>query len=142
MENVNANNPFVLSIDSGAMNIPVNDNGEIIGYIKFNPNDFDIIKRYDGVVETLNNISLSAEATPEELLKVSDQVKEQIDILLGYPVSEVIFSKCNPFTPVTNGDFFFENVLDGLVNLIERTMNQRLEKKRKKIQAATAKYHK
>lgn len=132
----------VLSVDSGAIMVPVDDNGEIIGHIRFNPNDLDIVKRYDGVIDTFNAITMPDKPNVEELLALSDKIKEQFDALMGYPVSDVLFSKCNPLTPITNGDFFFENVLDGLKTLIETTMKQRLDKKRKKIQAATSKYHK
>lgn len=136
------NNMPVLSIDSGVVNIPVNDNGEIIGHIRFNPNDIDIVRRYESVIETLNKVTLPDKPTTEELLEFSDIIKAQIDALLGYPVSDVLFSKCNPLSPITNGDLFFENVLEGLKVLIETTFKQKIEKKRKKIQAATSKYHK
>lgn len=132
----------VLSVNSGVIMVPVDDNGEIIGHIRFNPNDLDIVRRYDGIIDTLNTITLPDKPTTDELLELSDKIKGMFDTLLGYPVSEVLFSKCNPFTPTTNGDLYFENVMEGIKSLIEITMKQRLDKKRKKIQAATSKYHK
>lgn len=132
----------VLSVDSGVMNIDVNDNGEVIGQIRFNPSDIDIIRRYEEVVDTMNGYTLSENPTEKELLELSDKVKELTDQLLGYHVSDVLFSRSNPFTPNGKGELFFENVWNGLKVLIETTMNQRVEKKLKKIKAATAKYHK
>jgi hypothetical protein len=40
-----------------------------------------------------------------------------------------------------NGDFYAENVLTGITNLIEKTMDTRLKAKRAKIAKATEKYH-
>lgn len=136
------NNTPVLSVNSGVMNIDVNDNGEVIGQIRFNPADFDIIKRYEEVVDEMNDYTIPENPTEKELLDFTYKVKELTDKLLGYPVSDVLFGRTNPYTPNGKGELFFENVWDGLKALIETTMNQRIEKKLKKIKAATAKYHK
>ena len=136
------NNTPVLSVNSGVMNIDVNDNGEVIGQIRFNPADFDIIKRYESVVDAINNYDISENPTDEEMFKFTDTVKELTDKLLGYPVSDVLFGRTNPCTPNGKGELFFENVWNGLKVLIETTMNKRVEKSLKKIKAATAKYHK
>lgn len=53
-----------------------------------------------------------------------------------------MFAVCNPLTLVSDGDFYVEKVLEGIGNLIEQVTNQRLEKKKTKIQKATAQYHK
>ena len=136
------NNTPVLSVNSGVMNIDVNDNGEVIGQIRFNPSDIDIIRRYNKVVDIMNSYTMPENPTDEELLDFTDKVKELTDELLGYPVSDVLFGRTNPYTPNGKGELFFENVWNGLKVLIETTMNQRVENSLKKIKAATAKYHK
>ena len=133
---------MTLSVDTGSVLINVDDKGEIIGQFRFNPSDMDIVRRYETVVDALNAITIAEDAGADELLKISDEIKKQFDFLLNYNVSEGIFAKCNPFSMTAGGDFYFENVLDGIAGLIEKTTNQRIEKKRKKIEKATAKYHK
>ncbi len=133
---------MTLSVDTGSVLINVDDKGEIIGQFRFNPSDMDIVRRYETVVDALNAITIAEDAGADELLKISDEIKKQFDYLLNYNVSEGIFAKCNPFSMTAGGDFYFENVLDGIAGLIEKTTNQRIEKKRKKIEKATAKYHK
>ena len=133
---------MTLSVDTGSALINVDDKGEIIGQFRFNPSDMDIVRRYETVVDALNAITIAEDAGADELLKISDEIKKQFDYLLNYNVSEGIFAKCNPFSMTAGGDFYFENVLDGIAGLIEKTTNQRIEKKRKKIEKATAKYHK
>lgn len=133
---------LTLHVDTGAQIINIDDKGEIIGQFRFNPTDLDIVKRYEKVVEKMSAITLPEEPDEKDILAVSDEIKDSFDYLLNYKVYDGIFAKCNPLTPITNGDFYFENVMEGIANLIEKTMNQRIEKKRAKIQKATSKYHK
>lgn len=130
-----------LSIDTGSVLVEIDDKGEIIGKFRFNPNDLDIIKRYEKVVDALNNIDVPEDVKTDEIFKITDELKLQVDYLLNYKASEELFSMCNPLTLTANGDFYIENVLDGIGGLIEKTTDTRLKKKKAKIQKATAKYH-
>lgn len=133
---------MTLSVDTGSVLINVDDKGEIIGQFRFNPSDMDIVRRYETVVDALNAITIAEDAGADELLKISDEIKKQFDYLLNYNVSDGIFAKCNPFSMTAGGDFYFENVLDGIAGLIEKTTNQRIEKKKKKIKKAIAEINK
>ena len=125
---------LTLKVNTGAVTVNVeNENGKKIGEFEFVPTDTDILKRYGSVVDFFNNVSFEENEVNEETVKkFSDQIREQFDHLFNYPVSDSIFSKCGPLTPVQNGDFFFEVVLDGIRCIIEKVTNER----------ATAKYHK
>ena len=133
---------MTLSVDTGSVLINVDDKGEVIGQFRFNPSDLDILRRYESVVDAMNAIVIPEDAGADDMLRVSDEIKKQFDFLLNYNVSDGIFAKCNPFSMTAGGDFYFESVLDGIAGLIEKVTNQRIEKKRKKIEKATAKYHK
>lgn len=133
---------MTLSVDTGSVLINVDDKGEVIGQFRFNPSDLDILRRYEAVVDAMNAIAIPEDAGADDMLRVSDEIKKQFDFLLNYNVSDGIFAKCNPFSMTAGGDFYFESVLDGIAGLIEKVTNQRIEKKRKKIEKATAKYHK
>lgn len=130
-----------ISVDTGSVLINIDDKGEIIGQFRFNPSDIDIARRYEKVIDYLNSVSLNENPTDEEIFAFTDELKKQFDYLLNYNVSDEIFKKCNPLTPVSNGDFYCENVLSGIGNLIESVTKQRLQKKAAKIKKATAKYH-
>ncbi|MFR3938638.1 MAG: hypothetical protein ACLTY8_02845 [Lachnospiraceae bacterium] len=134
---------LTLKVDTGAVTVDVeNENGKKIGEFEFVPTDTDIVNRYGSVVEFFNNVSFNENEGNEEIVKkFSSQIRDQFDHLFNYPVSDSIFSKCGPLTPVQNGDFFFEVVLDGIRGIIENVTNERVEKKMKKIRKATAKYH-
>ena len=87
-----------LSVDTGSVLIDIDDKGEVIGRFRFNPNDLDIVKRYEQVSKEFEKIVLPEEPSYEEILSVSDRIREQMDYLLNYKVSDDIFAKCNPLT--------------------------------------------
>ena len=134
---------LTLKVDNGAVTVDVeNENGKKIGEFECVPTATDIVNRYGSVVEFFKNVSFNENERNEEIVKkFSSQIREQFDHLFNYPVSDSIFGKCGPLTPVQNGDFFFEVVLDGIRSIIDKVTNERIEKKMKKIRKATAKYH-
>ena len=130
-----------LSVDTGSITVELEDkNGNVIGEFEFVPTDTDILKRFDAVVDAMNNLQTGDNPTAEAIVQASDTVREQFDYLLGGKVSDGIFSKCGPFTTVRSGSFFFEEVLEGIGNLIESTTKQRINKKLSKARKAAAKY--
>lgn len=138
-----ANKPLQLKLDTGFTAIPIMDSdGEQVGEIKFNPSDIDIVKRYEFVAEQLEKLGTDTTDDFDSIYDTSEKIKELMDYLFNCNVSEGLFKICNPLTPVSDGDFFVEKVLEGIAGLIEQTTNQRLEKKKVKIQKATTKYQK
>ena len=130
-----------LSVDTGSITVELEDkNGNVIGEFEFVPTDTDILKRFDAVVDAMNNLQLGENPAAEAIVQASDTVREQFDYLLGGKVSDGIFAKCGPFTTVKSGNFFFEEVLEGVGNLIESTTKQRINKKLSKARKAAAKY--
>lgn len=134
---------FTLKVDTGKIVVPIEDaDGERLGEMTFIPADTDILKRYGDVVEFFNQAKFSEQDLQEEIVAFSDKIREQMDYLFGYPVSESLFQKCGPLTVTSSGEFFFVNVLEGIVEIIEKITNERVEKKMAKVRKATAKYHK
>ena len=136
-------NTMTLSVDTGAINIDLRDkDGDKLGEFKFNPMDSGIISRYGTVVDFFNSVefsdNLSQEQEIEKVKELDAAICEQFDYLLGYKVSGGMFASCGPLTVTSNGDFFFESILDGIGDLIEKISKQRLEKKLDKVRAAVA----
>lgn len=129
---------MTLNVDTGTVLVEVKDKNEKIGEFYFNPTDLDIARRYEKVAENLGNIPRSENPELEEVFAFSDKIKEQFDYLLNYKASDAIFAKCNPLTPLADGEFYYIRVLDGLIGLLERETNQRIAR----INKATAKYRK
>lgn len=129
---------LALNVDTGSILVEVKDKGEKIGEFRFNPCDLDIAKRYEKVADVLSNLKVSDDPDMDEVFAFSNKIKEQFDYLLNYKVSDAIFVKCNPLTPLADGELYYVKVLDGIVGLFEQTTNQRMSK----INEATAKYRK
>ena len=136
-----------LRVETGALTVEVEDErGAVIGQFDFNPADSNILKRYSAVVDFFNGVSFD-ESLPEEeqiaaMNKLAGDIAQQFDYLLGYSVSGGLFERCGPLTVTKNGDFFFEQVLQGVGSLIESVTKKRLDKKLAKIKKATEKYDK
>lgn len=132
-----------LRVETGAVNVEVEDErGETLGAFQFNPADSNILKRYGAVVDFFNAVSFDESQDDERQLKqmnaLADDIAGQFDYLLGYDVSEGLFGRCGPLTVTKNGDFFFEQVLEGVGRLIEQVTRKRLDKKLAKIKKAAA----
>ena len=55
-------------------------------------------------------------------------------------MSKDLFALAKPLTPLENGDYFFENVLDGIGDVIKEAYQRRLQKKLEKVAEATKEY--
>ena len=110
--------------------------------ISFNPADSDIARRYDKVVEYLNEAAKKKLETQEALFELGDGLKEKLDGLFNADISTAIFSVMNPFTPLANGKLYVEEIVEQLGKVIEAEMNIRLKKVQSRQNKYTAKYHK
>lgn len=132
-----------VKINTGALNVILRDEfEEEIGSFKFIPTDLDIVERYDEAIKAFENITIDETDEISGYKAVSEKIKEIFDYLLNYHVSDTLFKVCNPLTPVSNGDFYFEVCFETIANVIEKTFEKRIEKKMARINKATAKYTK
>ena len=140
------NNVQNIIIDDGLKEFTFSNNkGEVFAEFAFNPADTGLLERYGKVVDAFNAIELKgdSEADVEEYIKtLSDTFKEQFDYLLNRAVSEGLFRTYSPITIFANGDFYAEVILDQIGKIIEKEINVRIDKKAKKIEKYTKKYHK
>ncbi len=138
---------MTLKVETGAVEVALEDeSGRALGQFVFNPADSNILKRYGAVVDFFQGVTID-DGLPEaeqidRMNRLADDIAGQFDFLLGYPVSESVFSVCGPLSVTKNGDFYFESVLTGVGRLIEKVTKKRLDKKLAKIRRATARYEK
>ena len=136
-----------LQVETGTVTVQLEDEqGQVIGQFELNPADSNILKRYGAVAEHFGAIRLEETEDEQKQLEqmnaLADDIAGQFDYLLGGGVAEGIFAKCGPLTVTKNGDFFFEQVLEGIGSLVERITKKRLDRKLARIKRATAKYEK
>ena len=137
-----------IKIDNGLKTYDVVDkDGKFFCQITFNPTDTGIAKRYQEVKRRLfvlkNDSSRKSKKKSilEQLNELDAIVYEQIDYLLGASVSESIFSVAGPFSPLPNGQFFFENVLSAICQIVQEESRVNTAKVEEKINKHTNKYH-
>lgn len=119
--------------------------GKRLFSITFNPADVGIAKRYEQVVDFFNKLDaseLESDDMIESLEKVNAALSEKLDMLCNAPVSSSIFSVMAPLTPLSNGKFYVEEILERIGELIESTINVRMKKVQSRLEKYTAKYPK
>lgn len=128
-----------LTINTGDVTYQIlNENGEEIGKIQFNPADIDITRRVDEVIKRFTEMKFPKKLTAEAVYKFSDTIKESFDYLLNRKVSDEIFKVCNPLTIMADGGYFYAGVLDSIMGIITAEIKKRREQSAKKIDEAVA----
>ena len=121
-------------VKTGALNVILtNEDDEEIGRFPFNPVDLNIVRRYEEVVANLEKMELPEDATEQDILELSDKLEGQIDYLLNSKASKSVFAICNPLTLTESGDFFIENIIVEIADIIEQVTDERIKKKQAKI---------
>lgn len=131
-----------LKVDTGAVTYRIYDaDGEEIGKVKFTPTDTGIMERQKQVVDYLNSVQFREELdAAEQIVELDRNIREQFDYLFGRPVSKDLFALAQPLTPLENGDFFFDSILDAVGDVISKAYKERLDRKMQKVAEATKDY--
>ena len=120
--------------------------GKPLFTISFHASDIAIIHRYDEVVAYLNKLDTStlqnAENTSEELARIENELAEQLDKMFNANISEQIYSVMSPFTPLSSGKLYIEEIIEKIGGLIEAETGARLKKVQSRMSKYTAKYQK
>lgn len=125
----------------------VNQDGKLLGQLTFNPSDTNILERHAEVMKQLRKMEEDFSKTvrnttvSEDMVELNKIVYEKIDYLLNADVSKTLFSIMGPFSPLANGQFFVENVMDAIAKVIQADTEKQSKKISNKIKKHTAKYH-
>lgn len=127
-----------IKIDDGSKTYEiVNLDDQVIGTFTFNPSDANIIKRYESVVEAIQEYAdKDAPLTPQLFNEAQEFITQKVSDLVGSDTSKTFFSICGALSPMKNGNLYVLNVIEALGAVIEKETNQRM----KKINAKMNKY--
>lgn len=122
-----------------------NENGEILGVIKFNPSDVNLYKRVEQFEKDAEEIEAELneclENNDEDTLKVAmvkadAKFKQSIDDMLGKGTSEIVFGKQNVFNTL-DGVTFLERFLIAIIPIIKADIEASSKAKEQKISKYT-----
>lgn len=122
-----------------------NENGEILGVIKFNPSDVNLYKRVEQFEKDAQEIEAElnkcVENNDEDTLKTAmveadAKFKQSIDDMLGNGTSEVVFGKQNVFNTL-DGVTFLERFLVAIIPIIKADIEASSKAKEQKISKYT-----
>lgn len=119
-----------------------NQDGKLLGQFSFNPSDTNIVHRHAEVVEALEKLEIpDGKDLVSTLGEIEKVLYEKINYLLDSDVAESFFSIMGPLSPLANGQFFIETVLDAIGQAIQAETGERVKKINGKIKKHTLKYH-
>ena len=130
-------------IDDGFKTYDIeNQDGKLLGQFSFNPSDTNIVHRHAEVVEALEKLEIpDGKDLVSTLGEIEKVLYEKINYLLDSDVAESFFSIMGPLSPLANGQFFIETVLDAIGQAIQAETGERVKKINGKIRKHTLKYH-
>lgn len=119
-----------IKIDDGSKTYEiVNQDDKVLGTFTFNPSDTDIIARYDGVVAEIEKWAEDeTPPTPEKFVQMQNGLIDKMDELVRADTRSSFFSICGAFTPMANGKFFAQIVLEAIGAVIEKETKKRMKK--------------
>ena len=128
---------MIIQINDGSKTYDIqNQNGEIVASVTFKPNDFNILRRVDAVVEEMEKIIESIKDIPPSAKAISekeDVLKNKINDLFGTDVTTPFFDILGAFSPVGKGRLFVEDVLEKLIGIVRSEYDNETAKEKEKL---------
>lgn len=118
-----------------------NKQGKMLGKFEFRPSDTNIVKRYEDVVDFFNNFTVP-EDTEQAIKTAEKEMTDKMSYLIGADAGEAFFSIMGPFSALSSGELFIENVLNAISKVIEKEMSVRTQKVQRRVNKYVAKYRK
>lgn len=138
-----------LSVVSGEETYTLSDeHGKVYGTIHFNPADPGFLGRLEELISWVETAHEEVVGEDEEvdyiqaLMSLNRIISEKFDVLFGYPAAEIIFKGCGPTAITPGGEFFFEQVLLKLIDVVGDVMGGRFANKRERLEKYLDKYKK
>lgn len=128
----------VIQFDDLGEEITIQNNyGKVIGKVYIRPDDYNILERAKKVEERIEEYIKKAEKQTSEadeeqdelisiISEIDKKIKEEIDYLFDYPVSEEVFGRTHCLS-TRNGKYFIENFLDAIMPVIEETVTEEIK---------------
>lgn len=138
-----------MKLSTGKIEFPIEfDNGDKQS-IYFNPNDTDLPNRLKDFKTRVDNrlkeqnINLQDETGDyfEVITETNKIVQEEIDVVFGNKISDVVFMYCKPFD-IVDGQFFLLQFLDAITPEIEKHIKEANKSLEKNINKYIGKYQK
>ena len=128
---------MIIQINDGSKTYDIqNQNGEIVASVTFKPNDFNILRRVDAVVEEMEKIIESIKDIPPSAKAISekeDVLKNKINDLFGTDVTTPFFDILGAFFPVGKGRLVVEDVLEKLIGIVRSEYDNETAKEKEKL---------
>lgn len=130
--------------------IPVKDeDGNIVGYLRFDPADPTILARFKELVNKLGEMIEEHDARAQEdtvenrindILLADRVCREEIDKALGCEASKLFFSELGPLSMLEDGTYYVHYIFRELTTLVEDAVRKASEESSKRVHDKIDKY--
>ena len=136
----------VLNFDLGLERFYINNDKN--RYLEFNPTDASLYQKFNSLHSFFEEISTQHEAksfeSEEDIMAFIDAqdkaLKEKLDNIFGSGSCERVFGSLNLFSPTKTGATIFENFIEALTPMIEKSAILSHQESSKRIKKYTEKY--
>ena len=125
--------PNSINLKTNRKEIEIQRDGEVVGYIYFDPTDAAIIDRLLTAKETLDKTPVPEITDDEDITVTMKKLREAdgalraaVDYAFAYPCSDVVFGDGFAITS-RKGVSMFEQFLDGAMDIIEQFMDEEVK---------------
>ena len=123
-----------ITIDDGYKEFTINNDPNRV--IRFNPTDINILERIKHASEEFNKLSVGDgtdfDSAVDTVAVIGGKIREQIDYIFGYPVSDVVFGQQSPTAPV-KGVPYWERFMNAVLPVIRDAVKKENEESRKLV---------
>jgi hypothetical protein len=133
-------------INTGLVDIPlVNEKGDSLGIISFNPKDYNLAVRIKDGMEKIKEIcsieydNMNNEESLDLYKKCESDLREEINKIFDYDVSSVLFQNMSSLSS-SKGKLFIEQFLEGVSPVIIDEIQKEQKASEKRISKYTNHY--
>ncbi len=128
-----------VNIGSSLVNFYFRDGeGNVISSFRMNPADIKLASRCAEMAESIGSMgsSIPEDAGIQDLLRLNDELEEKICYVLGYDARKSLFGFVSATSIMEDGELFVHLVM----NTITEAVKPAVEKRKKAMEAAAARY--
>lgn len=130
----------IIHINNGLKTYSIIDQDDnVLGTVRFNPSDTDIVEKVNGLVEYINTLPDKKPNTTEEFTTLQCECKEKMKMVFGEGINPIL-DIMGLFSILDTGEMYIENVISGISAIVESETKARIDKVSKRVNQYVQKY--
>lgn len=130
----------IIRINNGLKTYSIVDQDDnVLGTIRFNPSDTDIIEKMNGLIDYINTLPDKKPNTSDEFVALQSDVKAKVKEVFGDGITPIL-DVMGLFSVLDTGEMYLESVLTGIGAIVESETKMRVKKVSERVNQYVKKY--